>query len=140
MDVQINFWGVLLAAISSMVIGSVWYAKNLPIGKKWMELTKGNAKVKNRSLTTSLIIAFTMSLLLAYVLAHVSYLSYKFFGGSFTKDCLTTALWLWLGIALSRTLTHDSFEMRPFKLTALNTGNMLVTMLVMGLIIGWVGF
>jgi hypothetical protein len=139
MDVQVNLWGVLLAAISSMIVGSIWYARTLPIGGMWMDLTKGNKKVE-RSLSTALIIAFVGSLLMAYVLAHVSYLSYKFFGGSFTKDALSTAFWLWLGIAFTRTITSDAFEGRRYKLTAINTGNQLITLLVMGLIIGWVGF
>lgn len=139
MDVQVNFWGVLLATLSSMVIGSIWYARNLPTGKAWMELTKGNKKVE-RGLGIALVIAVLCSLLLAYVLAHVSYLSYKFFGGSFLNDSLSTAFWLWLGIALSRTLVMDAFEGRRYKLTAINAGNQLVTMMVMGLIIGLVGF
>jgi hypothetical protein len=105
-----------------------------------MKLTKMSDEKMKRGRNTSIGIAFVMSLLLAYILAHVSYLSFRFFGGSFMKDCLSTAFWLWLGVAFSRTLTHDSFEQRPTKLTAINTANMLVTMLVMGAIIGIVGF
>lgn len=139
MEVQINMWGVLLAAISSMVVGMIWYARSAPTGKEWMALTKGNQKVE-RKVASSIILAFVMSLLLAYVLAHVSYLSYEFFGESFLSACLTTAFWLWLGVAFALTVTHDSFEGRRYKLTAINTLNMLATMLVMALIIGTAGF
>ena len=142
MDVQINLWGVLLAAVSSMVVGMVWYNIKLPIGAEWVKLTKNSKQVKegDRTLSTSLIIAFIMSLVMAYVLAHVAYISFKFFGNSFLSASLGTALWLWLGVAFSRTLTHDAFEMRKFKLTAINTANMLATMVIMGLIIGLVGY
>jgi hypothetical protein len=138
MDVQVNVWGIVLAAISSMVVGMVWYSRGTPIGKEWIKLTKSDKKVA-RSLNGSLIVAFLMSLLLAYALAHITYLSYKFFGGSYLKNALSTAFWLWLGVALSRSLVHDSFEGRPYKLTAINTGNTLVTMLVMALVLGWAG-
>lgn len=139
MDVQINYWGVLLAAASSLVVGMVWYSPKV-MGKEWMRLTKMSGEKMNRSLSTSIIIAFVLSLIMAYVLAHVSYISYKFFGGSFVTDSLNTAFWLWLGVAFTRTAVHDSFELRPPKLTAMNTANMLVTMLLMGLIIGLVGY
>ena len=138
MDVQINYWAVVLATVSSMVIGSVWYATKHAMGREWMRLSKNSNKVE-RSLGSSLTVAALMSLLLAYVLAHLTYISYQFFGGSFMSNALKTAFWLWLGIAFSRTLVHDSFEGRPYKLTAINTGNMLVTMLVMALIIGGLG-
>ena len=36
-------------------------------------------------------------------------------------------------------LTHDAFEGRPLKLTAINLGNELVTIMAMGLIIGLLG-
>ena len=139
MDVQVNLWGVLLAAVSSMVIGTIWYSPKV-MGNEWMRLTKVSGEKMERGRNTSIIIAFLLSLLMAYVLAHVSYLSYKFFGGSFVSDSINTAFWLWLGIALTRTVTHDSFEQRPTKLTAMNVANQLVTMVVMGLIIGLVGY
>jgi hypothetical protein len=139
MDVQVNLWGVLLAALASMVIGTLWYSPAL-LGKEWMSLVRMDEQKAMRGRNMSIAVAFIMSLLLAYVLAHVSFLSYRFFGGSFTKDALSTAFWLWLGIAFTRTVTHDAFEQRRRRLTAINVGNQLVTMLVMGLIIGWVGF
>jgi len=138
MDVQVNYWGIVLAAISSMIIGSFWYANKHTMGKEWMRLSKSPNKVE-RNLNTSLIVAFLMSLLLAYILAHVTYVAYQFFGGSYMKNAFGTAFWLWLGVAFSRTLVHDTFEGRPYKLTAINTGNMLVTMMVMALVLGWAG-
>lgn len=139
MDVQINLWGVLLAAVSSMVIGTIWYSPKV-MGNEWMRLTKMNGEKMERGRNTSIIIAFLLSLLMAYVLAHVSYLSFKFFGGSFLTDSINTAFWLWLGITFTRTVTHDSFEQRPTKLTAMNVANQLVTMVAMGLTIGLVGY
>jgi hypothetical protein len=138
MDVQVNFWGIVLAAVSSMVVGMIWYGRSIPTGKTWMRLTKDNKKVE-RGLSTAIIVAFVMSLILAYVLAHVTYLSYKFFGNSYMSAALGTAFWLWLGIAFSRIVVHDSFEGRPYRLTAINSGSDLVTILVMALVLGWAG-
>jgi hypothetical protein len=139
MDVQVNLWGVLLAAVASMAVGSVWYARGV-FGGTWMKLVKlDQAKMKDKALP-ALATAFLLSLLTAYVLAHVSYLSYKFFGGSFLSDSLSTAFWLWLGMVAARIITHDVFEQRRKKLSALTIANELVTLMAMGLVIGWIGF
>jgi hypothetical protein len=95
---------------------------------------------KNQNNLTILMgVTFLLSLLTAYILAHVSYLSYKFFGDSFLQDSLSTAFWLWLGLTASRIVTHDLFEGRRKKLTLLTISNEFVTLLVMGLVIGLVG-
>ena len=79
---------------------------------------------------------FIASLVTAYVLAHVSFLSNRFFGNSFLQDALTTAFWLWLGLVAARLYTHYAFEGRRKKLTLLNVSNELITLLLMALIIG----
>jgi hypothetical protein len=84
-----------------------------------------------------MVMAFIAALLTAYVLAHVTYLSYIFFGNSLMGAALGTAFWLWLGISATTLVTHNGFEQKPEKLTVLALGNQLVTFLLMGLIIGW---
>ena len=135
MEIDVNYLAVVLAALSSMVVGAVWYAKPV-FGRMWAKwvglddqaMKKGNAK--------ALILAFLLALVMAYILAHFSYMSNLFFNHSFLRDSLITAFCMWAGIALTRVVTHDAFERRPMRLTILNVTNMLVTMLVMGAIIG----
>jgi hypothetical protein len=140
MDVDVNMWAVLLAALSSMVVGSLWY---LPatFGNTWQKLSK--VKMVDRSKMTPGDMlwvygsVFVASLATAYVLAHVTFLANKFFSGdSFMSDALQTAFWLWLGFTAARLYVHDTFEMRRKKLTLLNAAHELVTVLVMALIIG----
>jgi len=51
-------------------------------------------------------------------------------------DTLQTAFWLWLGFTATRLYVHDTFEERRKKLTILNAGHELVTVMIMALIIG----
>jgi hypothetical protein len=139
MEVQINFLGVFLAMLSSMVVGSVWYARSV-FGDTWIKLAKINMSKDKGNVAKPIIITAVVSLITAYVLAHVSYLSNQFFGNSFLQDSLTTAFWMWLGFTAARFITHDAFEGRPMKLTAINISNELVTFLAMGWVIGMVGF
>lgn len=140
MDVSVNYLAVLLAAISSMAVGSIWYAKGV-FGNAWAKLAHVDMskKIDGGQMALMLGLTFLASLLTAYVLAHVTFLSNKFFGDSYLQDALSTAFWVWAGFTAARILTHDLFEGRRKKLTLLTVSHELVTLLLMGLIIGLMG-
>ena len=139
MDVEVNYLAVFLAGLSSMAVGSVWYAKSV-FGKTWASLAKVdmNRTPKQGEMVWLLGTTFIISLVTAYVLAHVTFLSNHFFQNSFLQDALSTGFWVWLGFTALRFMTHDMFEGRRKKLTLLNIGNEFVTIMVMALIIGLV--
>lgn len=140
MSVEVNYLAVLLAALSSMVVGSIWYSQGV-LGKTWAQLAKVdmNRKPKAGEMVWLLGSTFVASLVTAYVLAHVAFLSNSFFGNSFLQDALTTAFWLWLGLTAARIYVHDAFESRRKKLTVITVSHELITLLVMAVIIGWFG-
>jgi hypothetical protein len=135
MEVPVNYLAVVLAMLSSLVVGSIWYARPV-FGNTWMKLAKIDPDKDGGSVFKPIAITMVVSLITAYVLAHVSYLSHSFFNNSFLQDALTTAFWMWLGFIAARFMTHDAFEGRPMKLTAINLANEFVTLMVMGLVIG----
>lgn len=135
MNVEINYLAVFLAALSPIAVGMIWYSKPV-FGTTWAGLVKLSDKQQKEGMAKAVGMAFVASLLTAYVLAHVSYLSNSFFGNSFLQDTETTAFWLWLGLTAANTVRLDVFEKRRKKLTLINIGNQLATLLVMGLIIG----
>lgn len=137
MNVEINWLAVVLAAVSSMIVGSIWYMPSV-FGNSWMKMTKskmgkGASAGKMAWMYGSV---FAASFVTAYILAHVTFLSNRFFGHSYLVDALTTGFWLWLGFTATRLYVHDTFEERRKMLTIMNTGHELVTILVMALIIG----
>lgn len=135
MEVQINYWAVFLAAASSMIVGAIWYAESV-FGRLWAKLAKLDEKTLKKGAAGIMIVTFVLSLITAYVIAHVAYLSNAFFQHSFFQDAVTTAFWLWLGLVMTRILTHNLFEHRPARLNWLAIGNEFVTIMVMGMIIG----
>jgi hypothetical protein len=141
MDVSVNYLAVLLAALSTMVVGSIWYTPKV-FGKMWGDLAgvDMNRQPKGGEMVWLFGSTFVASLITAYVLAHVAFLSNQFFQNSFLQDSLTTAFWLWLGFIVTRVYVHDAFEGRRKKLTTLNGAHELVTVLVMALIIGLMGY
>ncbi len=138
MGVEINYLAVVLATLSTMVVGSIWYTPKV-FGDAWMKLAGLKKSDLEKNGMMPIVITVFVSLLTAYVLAHVAFLSNQYFKHSFLQDSLSTAFWVWLGFNAARVITHDSFEGRRKKLTLLTISHELVTFMVMGLIIGAMG-
>ena len=135
MEVAVSWWAVILATLSSMVVGAIWYAKPV-FGTAWMKLIGKREKDMDKSGMWPMLITLVVSFITAYVLAHVTFLAHQFFQNSFLQDAMSTAFWLWLGFVAARIITHDAFEGRPRRLTLMTVTHELVTLLVMALIIG----
>lgn len=139
MQTEINMWAVLLAALSTMVVGSVWYSKGV-FGKRWMKLVGKTDRDMNKADMKPMVIALLLALVTAYVLAHVTYLTYSFYVDmSFFSAAMSAAFMAWLGFVAARIIIHHLFEERPMHLTALTLGHELVTVVAMAAIIGWMG-
>lgn len=138
MEVQVNYLAVFIASFSGFAVGGVWYSK-LMFVDQWAKLARVDMKKNENNVARPMITAFIATLVTAYVVAYATYLSNQFFQNSFLQDALMTAFWLWLGLTAARFVTHDAFEGRPTKLTLINCGNELVTVLLIGLIIGLFG-
>lgn len=135
---EINIWAVLLATLSSMVVGSVWYTPKV-FGNYWMRVAKVSPSGEAKDAVKPILITLVVSFISALVLAGSAAISQHFYGGNFLANTLITAVILWAGFTAARFITHDAFEGRPAGLTTLNCAHELVTLVVMGLIIGLFG-
>jgi hypothetical protein len=131
----INYIAVILATLSSMVVGAIWYTPKV-FGNYWMKKSgvtpSGNSKDAIRPIVVTVIVSF----ITAWVLAGAAWISFDFYQGSFLVNALITALILWAGFTAARFVTHDQFDNRPAGLTVLNCAHELVTILIMAVIIG----
>ena len=127
---QINYWAVLVAAVASFIIGSLWYT-SLLFGNTWMKetgMTKEKARQANMPLLlgTSFIINLIMALLLAAFIGPDSNLAFGVVAG-----VLVGTGW----VAFSTGIQY-MFEQKSFKLFLINGGYQTVTFIVMGGIVG----
>ncbi len=140
MDINVNWLAIVLAGVSSMVVGSIWYVPGV-FGNAWMRMT--GVKMDRKLSSNEMVVMYGGSLLAsfitAFILAHVTNLSYEFYDKEFLESALTTGFWLWLGFTAARFLVHDLFEGRRKKLFLINAGHELATIMVMALIIGLFG-
>ncbi|WP_426322986.1 DUF1761 domain-containing protein [Microbacterium sp. E-13] len=132
---EINYWAVLLATLSSMVVGSVWYARGV-FGTRWAKLANVDMDRPAATAVVPIIVTLVVSFVTAWVLAGASSIAWHFYGGSYLWASLATAVILWAGFTAARFITHDAFEGRPTSLTVMNIAHELVTIVVMALIIG----
>ncbi|MCF4120764.1 DUF1761 domain-containing protein [Antribacter sp. KLBMP9083] len=132
---EINYWAVLVATASTMLVGSVWYTPRV-FGKAWMRLARVDPEKAAAAGPWPIVITVIVSFVSAWVLAGATYIAWTFYEGAFLSSALVTALALWAGFTAARFVTHDAFEGRPPALTTLNAAHELVTVLVMAVVLG----
>jgi len=135
MTPDINYWAVVLATLSSMVVGSIWYTPRV-FGNYWMKTAGVTPSGNSKDAIWPIIITLLVSFVTAWVLAGAAFIAWDFYGGSFLVNAIVTAIVLWAGFTAARFITHDAFDGRPSGLTVLNIAHEFVTLVIMALIIG----
>ena len=139
MNIEVNYLAVLVAAVASMVIGFAWYSPFI-LGKPWMKekgYTAESIKKEQKEMGKWYIVSFVLALITSYVLFHVMTLSMNFFHYSKLQTGITTAFWMWLGFIMPVQLTATLFGGKNLKLFGIDTGYQLVSVLVMGVVLGF---
>ena len=135
MDTTINYWAVLVSAVASMVVGSVWYGPLF--GKLFMremgmdKLSPEEREKMKKSMGRSYALQFVASLVMFFVLAWyvITSIHPGVWGG------VANAFGLWLGFVVPLALGNAIWGGK-MTLFWLSIGNMLVTLLIAGAIIG----
>jgi hypothetical protein len=138
MNIEVNYVAILVAGIASMVVGFLWYGPML-FGNVWMKLmgyTKESIEKEKTNMGKTYGISFVLALLTAYVLSHVMGLSQNFYHYDAVMTGVTSAFWMWLGFIMPVQATDVLFGNKKIKLFAVNTGYQLVSVIVMGIVLG----
>ena len=131
-DIAINYWAVLVAAIASFVVGWLWYGPLF--GKMWkglMGLTDESMKAMAMKPATAMFWGFVTSLIMAYVLANFTVV----WGALGLAGAWSLAFWVWLGFLATTELGSYLWEGRPFKLFVLNAAHRLVSIFLMTVVL-----
>ena len=133
---SLNWLAILVAAISTMMVGFLWYSPLLfanawvremgydPNDKARMnEMKRSAGPAYAGSLLASIVSAFTLALILHGLRAESVHVG------------LMVSFHVWLGFVATVQLTGALFAKQSMKLFAINTGYQLVCYLVMGAIL-----
>jgi len=126
---QLNMLAVVAAAVSTFVIGGLWYS--VLFAKPWMRVNGfTEADLRGGSQAKIFALSFVFALISAINLAMLVGTPDMTLGmGAFYG--LLAGIWVALGIA-----TVALFERRPWLYSAINGGYWLVSFAVMGAILG----
>jgi len=137
---SINWLAVLVAAISSFVVGGVWYSPGL-FGKAWMkdnnltedDMKRGNnGKIFGWTFIFSLVMAANLGMFLADPPATCpAGCGIKTDIGWGATGGFLAGIWTFCAIAI-----HSLFEQKPWRLILINGFYSMVALTLMGAIIG----
>ncbi len=133
----VNYWAVLLAAVSGMAIGAFWYSP-LGFGKSWIKLMGLPETVlteaKKKSMGVSYALAFLGQLVMACVFAHLI----VWLNLTTLVTGMRLGFWIWLGFIATTFMNQVLWENKSWGLYCLNVAHYLVVMLVMtGILAIW---
>jgi hypothetical protein len=127
----INWLAVVAAALSAFLVGGLWYSKTL-FGNAWMTDSKLTMdEIQSSSMGKTFGFTALFSLIMAANLA------------MFLADTKTTVAWgaeagclagIWTFCAIA---IHSLFELKSWRYIFINGGYSLVSLTLMGAIIGW---
>lgn len=138
MEVQLNFLSVLVAGLASMGLGFFWYSPML-LGNPWMKMmgyTKESMSEAQKKMGMMYVLSFAATLIMAWVLTYVIQYSQYATRMDWLYTGLSTGFWMWLGFVAPVQITDVIFGNKQWKLFAINTGYQLVSLLIMGAILG----
>jgi hypothetical protein len=126
---EISWLAVLVAAIVKFAIGALWYS---PVGflKQWQEATKAPPNAMEGT-TTGMIAEAIGDLVMAYILARFI----AFYGHGFWNGILIGVM-AWLGFVAPFLANQIYFEKRPQQVAVINGAYSLISLIVMGAILG----
>lgn len=141
--VPVNYLALLLAAVAQMVVGFIWYGPLF--GKMWSamkgygDMSKEKMKEMQKQMMPWYAGTYVVSLVSAYVLAHVMFLSNNYFHYSPLTTGLLSGFFMWLGFMMPVRLYNEIFGGKNWKLFAVDTGYNLAGLLAMGLVLAYLG-
>lgn len=127
----INYWAVVVAAIAAFVASSVWY---MVFGKALMEVlgTDPSVKVDIRKVPAWKKVAeFVRGFIVAYVLARFVVL----LGVAGWIGAVQLGAWLWIGFPFMILTGAILWDNRPWKFAAIHSGDWLMKLLLMTVIL-----
>lgn len=133
----INYWAVLVCAVASMVVGSIWYGPMF--GKKWMQICGADAqdmearKKMQKEAGPLYLVQFLLTLFQVWVLAY-------YIEGWKEASGLENSLWIWAAfimpmIAGCSMWTADKGKVKWARFL-IQSGYQLVMFIIFGLILG----
>ena len=132
MEWDVNYWAALVSVVAAMVIGAIYYSPAVA-GRAWMAaIGKTPEEIKANNKPSLYVVTAVLALLQATVLSAVI----SWAGDVTLVGGALIGLLLWVGMALPVISNTFIFEGRKMVNHVISSGYYLITLVVMGCIIG----
>ncbi|QQR60836.1 DUF1761 domain-containing protein [Candidatus Uhrbacteria bacterium] len=132
-----NYLAILVAAISTVVLGFLWYGPLF--GKPWMKLMgidpSKMSKEAMKGMNKTYALMSIGSLVLAYVLSFTTEFAMTYTQTFGWVGGVMSGFWTWLGFFAPVQMDEQLWGNKPWKLYFINTGYRLVSLIIMGVIL-----
>lgn len=128
---KINHVAVWILVLLHQLIGAVWYSPFAFAGKWVILIGRPMADFENAS-----ILPYFVSIVASVVMTYTMAFLFKKLGVENFLSGMFYSFIFWFGFLFVELSTFNSFELRPFGLTFIDTGKSLITFLVSGFILG----
>ena len=132
MNVKINYVSVALAALVMWVIGAVWYGL---FASQWMALTGVTVEMARGMSGKDMALTYGGSFVAYFILFYVQSHVHHAFQVKTLKEAEQAAFWNWLGFVLMVFYVTNSYQMKSFALTLLDSGYWLIGMALGGVVL-----
>jgi hypothetical protein len=133
---NVNFTGVLLGTLASLIIGYVWYEPRV-FGKQWMELV--GLKKKEMEDKQSMPVMMVMSIVFYFLVSITIAALLNMSGASGAGDGVLMGAILGFIFGYGPMSVAYVFARRRFELSMIDGGYIVVTTAVIGAVLGLVG-
>ena len=128
---DVNWLAVLVATVVKFAIGGAWYSP-VAFGPRWGAIVGVSPGAFKARMLSAMLTDLVASFVLAWVLANVL----KFTGAVGLIPGARVSFFLWLGFVATPLLSTTVYEGRPIALFGINGAYWLISMLIMGGLIG----
>ena len=130
----VNWLAVIVAAVAGIIVGFIWYAPQV-FGRRWarasgIELPQPG-QVQPMTYIGGVITAAVTAYILAVLIGAV--------GATTLVDGVIVAVVVWVGFVATWLASGVFFERRSTEWWAINAGQAIVSLAIMGAIIGFLG-
>lgn len=128
-----NYLAILVAAVSNMVVGFIWYGPLF--GKMWMKLNKMDGSKMNMDGMAQMKM-YVPTYIAAAVMAYVLSWAMSATGMTSLMGGVKLGVLLWLGFVATVKLADVIFSGKSYQAYVLEAGYWLVSLGIMGAILG----
>ena len=130
-EISMNIWALLACVVVRLAVGALWYS---PVAflPAWMKLAGVKEKQMKQGMAKAIVTDLVTSLVMAFVLVH----AVKYAGAHDAGHGAAVGFLNWLGLVMPVQAGMLTYEHKPMKYFLIVSGYQLVTLVIMGAILG----